>query len=157
MKNSRIATTIAARLIQPRWVLGRDKKQAEHGVQLVVRWRAFSHPVSPHSRQYVSPWYTGAVAHEFRVRGNDFAGGLMFWQLHEGTMVLDNNTFHGPGAVQPYQAGTEDAANRRRSSSHVEVYVMDGETSTAVVHVRGAPSWLRHEARNGASIQTAAD
>lgn len=104
-----------------------------------------------------SMWYTGAVAHEFRVRGNDFAGGLMFWQLHEGTMVLDNNTFHGPGAVQPYQAGTEDAANRRRSSSHVEVYVMDGETSTAVVHVRGAPSWLRHEARNGASIQTATD
>jgi hypothetical protein len=101
-----------------------------------------------------SIWYTGAVAHQFRVRGNDFAGGLMFWQLHEGTILLEDNTFHGPRAAQPYQAGTEDAAHRRRSSSHVEVYVMDGETSTATVHVRGAPSWLRTEAQNGASIQT---
>lgn len=103
-------------------------------------------------RGYRSLWYTGAVAHEFRVRGNDFAGGLMFWQLLEGTMLLDRNTFHGPQAVQPYQAGTEDAAKMRRSSSHVECYVMDA-TSTAVVHVQSAPSWLRTEARNGASIQ----
>ena len=104
-----------------------------------------------------SVWYTGAVAHECRVRDNDFGGGLMFWQLLEGMMLLENNTFHGScqsAALDPYQAGTEDGTQLRRSSSHVEVFVMDGATSTAVVKVRGAPTWLRHEARNGASIQT---
>ena len=103
-----------------------------------------------------SVWYTGALAHTYRVRDNDFAGGLMFWQLLKGVMLLEDNTFHGscpPAAVDPYRAGTEDGAHRRRSASHVEVFVMDA-TSTAVVEVRGAPSWLRCEAKNGATIES---
>ena len=95
-------------------------------------------------------WYSGPVAKDFCVRDNDFSGRVLFWDHWEGTMRLENNKFHGADVGA-------DVPVRKRPQTHVE---MDGMTpsehypvSTAVVEVVGAPPWLRHEGKNGASVE----
>ena len=101
-------------------------------------------------RGRLNMWYSGPVAKDFCVRDNDFSGRILFWDHWEGTMRLENNKFHGA-------AVGADVPVRKRPQTHVE---MDGITpsahypvSTAVVEVVGAPPWLRHEAKNGASVK----
>lgn len=52
-----------------------------------------------HRRGGRSVWYDGAFTTDFRVRGNDFAGGFLFWQLLQGTARLECNIFHGPNVA----------------------------------------------------------
>jgi len=95
-------------------------------------------------------WYAGPVAHEFICQRNSFSYEILFWDILEGTIVLDNNIFH--------RVPTD-------SVEHVHVSVAglnpvdfpDRSSSSFVVQVLRAPSWLRAKSEYGAEVRMLTD
>ena len=88
-------------------------------------------------------WYAGPVAHEFICQRNSFSYEILFWDILEGTIVLDNNIFH----------------RSLRDEHHVRVTGLnpvdfpDHPNSSFVLQVLGAPSWLRWSSEYGAEVR----
>ena len=92
-------------------------------------------------------WYAGPVAHEFICQRNTFSYAMLFWDILEGAIVLDNNVFH----------------HSLRDEHHVRVTGLnpvdfpDRSSSSFVVQVLQAPSWLRAKSEYGAEVRMLTD